>query len=40
MGAIVAQPIRCTNCSHKKAIAYSSGILYCWHCKNHWRITK
>jgi uncharacterized protein CbrC (UPF0167 family) len=34
MGAIVSQPIRCENCTHKRAILYSSGVLYCWHCKH------
>lgn len=33
MGMIVKQGIKCQNCTHNKAIQYSKGILFCWHCK-------
>jgi len=33
MGSIVKDAIRCDHCTHKRAIEYSSGVLYCWNCR-------
>jgi len=40
MGAIVSKPIRCENCTQKRAIVYGSGVLYCWNCKQSKELTK
>jgi hypothetical protein len=40
MGNIVKQGIKCTNCTHSKAIVYTKGIKFCWHCKQSTLLTQ
>ena len=34
MGKPLGNAIRCDYCTHKRAILYGSGVLYCWNCKH------